>query len=249
MSVEKIASSEIKWVLFKIKKLHMLTPDNEHIEFDFLLSTIGSGIPTIENQKLILKKLNSWKAIKIHEEKFDPKYKQIMPLVLDMAKDSGLIRPVGYLLDISQTKFDKIFGEYESAEDIEKYSATEIVSNNGVFYDYDHVISIGKLKIKSISEHITFRGTRAKILYFFYFHKDKNITDDTCKNYADFNVYIKNKQDIKNKIITSGDFSKAINAINRQVSKATKGAIKDLISKKENKRNEANIYHWNKYYS
>lgn len=156
--------------------------------------------------------------------------------------------------DIDNLEFiEKLFAKYYDKKIIITTKFFEFINSSHevklaesiFYYDYNHFSSIGKLKIKNIPD-ISFKKLRAKILFFFYFHKDRTITDDVCKNYTDFNMFAENKHLAEDYTVKSGEFSKEIVAINKRVFKETKGMIKDLISKKENKRSDANIYHWNK---
>ncbi len=113
MNLEKTVSAEIRWTLQRIKKLNLLTPSNEHVYFGL---QIGTEVPPVESQRLILRKLVEWKALNIRGEKFEPQYEKIDSMMLKMIKDIG-VKPVGYFLEVLLPKFNDLFTEYETIED------------------------------------------------------------------------------------------------------------------------------------
>lgn len=126
-------------------------------------------------------------------------------------------------------KFDEIYKKFEPKQTFplkEKRGGLTYVYNN-----YD--VPSGTLKIGDIE--ILFNSMPATILNFFYVIKK---VDSSYKNYKDFNEYSKEELD-------SDKFNKSIAEINLRINNETSGFIKDLLLRKENKKNQPNIYCWN----
>jgi len=110
-----------------------------------------------------------------------------------------------------------------------------IPEDNSISYEYAEHSETGTLRIGNLPE-ITFRGLRAKIIHFFY--SSKKVRDE-YKNYADFNNFCDNENDI----VKSDEFSKDIKAINNRAGKESKRLAKEIIIKKDKGQiNETNYY-------
>jgi len=127
-------------------------------------------------------------------------------------------------------KFDELFSQKAENKKVENKKLDKKTSYNYTAYSGAGILAINKNK------PITFKKLRAKIIDFFF---KSNEMGNEYKNYKDFNEFSEEET------ASSDEFNKNINAINKRVQKETKGLVKKLIVKKENKKNEANIYNWN----
>lgn len=121
-------------------------------------------------------------------------------------------------------------------DNVYNYFADMTEANDGhIVYSNCEALSSGTLTVGS--QEITFKKIPADILNFFYLYR---VTEE-YKDYHEFNSFSG-----ENKKLTSDEFNKKIKAINRRIEKETRGVMPVLITRKENKQQEANLYKWNK---
>ena len=128
-------------------------------------------------------------------------------------------------------KFDELFSKKSNIKEVENKKPDKKTAYNYTDYSGIGILNMG-------NSPITFKKLRAKIIDFFF--KSKELGNEH-KNYKDFNEF----SGENGEQTSSDEFNKEIKAINNRLKKETKGLVKELIIKKENKKNEANIYSWN----
>jgi len=163
----------------------------------------------------------------------------------DMGKEESL-EVNGYRAEIEVKNYNllkSISDEYDQlkfGKKIQSEQKNETTLNNEIYEYHDYNKNpMGLLRIGKYPE-IHFNKTPAVIIHYFY---ESSKLGNSHKNYKDFNEFLEENRLAKK--ISSDDFNKKIEAINKRVSKETKKMIKEIITKGENKKQEANIYKWN----
>lgn len=122
---EDIFNKEIWWVLKRIKKEYLATPDDKQVHFSFVpgeVLIIGQTptAPSVEDQKQALRILRKIGAIKLDS------YTHLVKMT---GKNSFTGEPIinGVYLDILQPKFDEIYEEFKTRETYKQRVPEQVV--------------------------------------------------------------------------------------------------------------------------
>lgn len=114
MNIEEETNKETWWVLQKIKKKHLLSPDG-YVEFKVDQSGVN-GIPTPDAQRDIIEKLQSEGALRIKNTDYGA--------LLNDSFIHGVVmraKPLGFLFEILSPKFGEVYKKYEKSCDPNTY--------------------------------------------------------------------------------------------------------------------------------
>ena len=115
LTPEEKFNQTIWWVLKEIKKEGLATRKDHYICFEFQSSqgSNSNSVPSKEDQKRAIRLLESKGIIKIKKNKY------ASPFTIDIIAQIDNIKPIGYLLEILQPKFDEVYKKFRKLT--EKY--------------------------------------------------------------------------------------------------------------------------------
>jgi hypothetical protein len=106
-------------VLKQIKKDRLLTPKENHVRYDIAIDNRPSTYPSLEDQRMIIKKLHYYGVIKVCSRHYgNPD--SMFDVMTSPAKAMNGEKPTGFDIDIVEEKFNEMFSEYEMRHEIEK---------------------------------------------------------------------------------------------------------------------------------
>ena len=115
LTPEEKFNQTIWWVLKEIKKEGLATRKDHYICFEFQSSqgSNSNSVPSKEDQKRAIRLLENKGIIKIKKNKY------ASPFTIDIIAQIDNIKPIGYLLEILQPKFDEVYKKFRKLT--EKY--------------------------------------------------------------------------------------------------------------------------------
>ena len=129
MNIKEQSDKEIYWVLKEIKNLIPITLERNYVEYD-VMERRGDGLPSSNNQRRILRKIEELGAVRIKRETYGRGH------LLDSPAPGILgAQPIIFYLEIVQPKFAELFKYYEKLamplpDTVEFHYSQNIVSIN-----------------------------------------------------------------------------------------------------------------------